>query len=203
MDAGKNKNELETRFPRVLEAPFDSDRNMMSTIHRTRSRFIQYTKGAPDELLKRCTQILTQQGEVHLSDEIRQNVLDRNKDMAKKALRVLGSAMRYWEEVPEDTSPENLEKDLIFVGLTGMIDPVRPEVYDAIEQCRSAGIRPVMITGDHKDTAVAIAMELGIINDESQAITGTDLSKMSDEVFEANIEKYSVYAVCNPSTKLE
>jgi Ca2+-transporting ATPase len=202
LDAGKNKNELETRFPRVLEAPFDSDRKMMSTIHRTRSRFVQYTKGAPDELLKRCTHILTQQGEVHLSDEIRQNVLDRNKDMAKKALRVLGSAMRYWEEVPEDTSPENLEKDLIFVGLTGMIDPVRPEVYDAIEQCRSAGIRPIMITGDHKDTAVAIAMELGIINDESQAITGTDLSKMSDEVFEANIEKYSVYARVQPEHKV-
>jgi Ca2+-transporting ATPase len=202
LDAGKNKNELETRFPRVLEAPFDSDRKMMSTIHRTRSRFIQYTKGAPDELLKRCTQILTQQGEVHLSDEIRQNVLDRNKDMAKKALRVLGSAMRYWEEIPEETSPENLEKDLIFIGLTGMIDPVRPEVNDAIEQCRSAGIRPVMITGDHKDTAVAIAMELGIINDESQAITGTDLSKMSDEVFEANIEKYSVYARVQPEHKV-
>ncbi len=202
LDVGKNKNELETRFPRVNEAPFDSERKMMSTIHRTKSRFVQYTKGAPDELLKRCTHILTQQGEVHLSDEIRKNVLDRNKDMAKKALRVLGSAMRYWEEVPEDTSPENLEKDLIFVGLTGMIDPVRPEVYDAIEQCRSAGIRPIMITGDHKDTAVAIAMELGIINDESQAITGTDLSKMSDEVFEANIEKYSVYARVQPEHKV-
>lgn len=110
--------------------------------------------------------------------------------------------MRYWEEIPEETSPENLEKDLIFIGLTGMIDPVRPEVNDAIEQCRSAGIRPVMITGDHKDTAVAIAMELGIINDESQAITGTDLSKMSDEVFEANIEKYSVYARVQPEHKV-
>lgn len=201
-DAGKNKNELEKELPRVLEAPFDSERKMMSTIHKAENRFIQYTKGAPDELLKRCTHILTQQGEVLLSDEIRKNVLDRNKAMAKKALRVLGSAMRYWDDIPEDASPENLEKELIFVGLTGMIDPVRPEVKAAIEECRSAGIRPIMITGDHRDTAVAIAIELGIINDESQAITGADLSKTSDKEFDINIEKYFVYARVQPEHKV-
>lgn len=199
---GKNKNELEKRLPRVSEAPFDSERKMMSTIHKTESRFIQYTKGAPDELLKRCTHILTQQGEVFLSDILRQDVLDRNKAMAKKALRVLGSAMRHWEEIPEDTSPENLEKDLIFIGLTGMIDPVRPEAKAAIDECRSAGIRPIMITGDHRDTAVAIAIELGIIADESQAITGADISKMSDEEFDNNIDKYFVYARVQPEHKV-
>ncbi len=201
-NAGKNKNDLEKKLPRVSEAPFDSERKMMSTIHKTESRFIQYTKGAPDELLKRCTHILTQHGEVELSDDFLKNVLDRNKAMAKKALRVLGSAMRHWEKLPEDTSPENLEKDLIFIGLTGMIDPVRPEAKAAIEECRSAGIRPIMITGDHRDTAIAIAIELGIINDESQAITGADISEMSDEEFDSNIEKYSVYARVQPEHKV-
>ena len=202
LDAGKDKNELEKRLPRVSEAPFDSDRKMMSTVHRTEKGFIQYTKGAPDELLRRCKHILTQQGDIPLADEIRNNILDQNKAMAKKALRVLGAAMRYWENPPEDTSPENLEKELIFIGLTGMIDPVRPEAKAAIEECKSAGIRPVMITGDHKDTAVAIAKELGIITDENQAITGAELSKMSDEDLEADIVSYSVYARVQPEHKV-
>ena len=201
-DAGKNKNDLEKKLPRLSEAPFDSERKMMSTIHKTESRFIQYTKGAPDELLKRCTHILTQQGEILLSDELRKNVLDQNKDMAKKALRVLGSATRHWDKLPEDKSPENLEKELIFIGLTGMIDPVRPEAKAAIDECRSAGIRPIMITGDHRDTAVAIAIDLGIINDESQAITGAEISKMSDEEFDSKIENYSVYARVQPEHKV-
>jgi len=202
LDKGENKNELEKRLPRVAEAPFDSMRKMMSTIHKSESRFIQYTKGAPDELLRRCTHMLTPQGEVALSDELRKQVLDRNREMAGKALRVLGSAMRYWDTLPQDTSPENLEKDMIFIGLVGMIDPVRPEVKAAIEECRSAGIRPIMITGDHKDTAVAIAMELGMITDESQAITGAEISRMSDEEFEAKIEQYSVYARVQPDHKV-
>lgn len=202
VDAGKNKNDIEKKLPRVAEAPFDSIRKMMSTIHKTESRFIQYTKGAPDELLKKCTHMLTPQGEVLLNDELRQQVLDKNKEMAGKALRVLGSAMRHWDSLPQDNSPENLEKDLIFIGLTGMIDPVRPEAKAAIEECRSAGIRPIMITGDHKDTAVAIAKELGIISDESQAITGTEISRMSDDEFEANIDRYSVYARVQPEHKV-
>ena len=187
---GKNKNDIEKRLPRVAEAPFDSMRKMMSTIHKTESRFIQYTKGAPDELLKKCTHMLTPHGEVTLNDELRQQVLNKNKEMSGKALRVLGSAMRYWDSLPQDTSPENLEKDMIFIGLAGMIDPVRPEAKAAIEECRSAGIRPIMITGDHRDTAIAIARELGIISDESQAITGSEISKMSDEEFEAKIDKF-------------
>jgi len=202
LDAGKNKNELEKKLPRVAEAPFDSMRKMMSTIHKTESRFVQYTKGAPDELLKKCTHMLTVHGEVALNDELRQQVMDRNREMAGKALRVLGSAMRYWDTLPQDISPEHIENDMIFIGLTGMIDPVRPEVKAAIDECRTAGIRPIMITGDHRDTAVAIAKELGIITDDSQAITGSEMSKMSDEEFEANIDRYSVYARVQPEHKV-
>ncbi len=202
LDSGKNKNDVEKKLPRVAEAPFDSMRKMMSTIHKTESRFIQYTKGAPDELLKKCSHMLTPQGEVSLNDELRQQILDKNKEMAGKALRVLGSAMRYWDRVPEDTTPENLEKNLIFIGLTGMIDPVRPEAKAAIEECRSSGIRPIMITGDHRDTAIAIAKDLGIITDESQAITGAEIAKMSDEEFEGKIDKYSVYARVQPEHKV-
>ena len=122
--------------------------------------------------------------------------------MADRALRVLCASRRIWDSVPEDCSPENLEKDLTYIGLSGMIDPVRPEVKDAIIECREAGIRPIMITGDHRDTAAAIAMELGIISDPSQAITGAQLNDMSDDEFLKNIEKYSVYARVQPEHKV-
>lgn len=201
-DKGRNKNDLEKKMPRVAEAPFDSMRKMMSTVHKTESRFVQYTKGASDELLKRCTHMLTPQGEVLLSDELRKQISDKNKEMAGKALRVLGSALRHWETLPEDKTPENLEREMIFIGLVGMIDPVRPEAKAAIDECRTAGIRPIMITGDHKDTAVAIAKELGIIADESQAITGADISRLSDEEFDNNIDKYFVYARVQPEHKV-
>jgi Ca2+-transporting ATPase len=202
-NAGKNKTELERTISRIAEAPFDSMRKMMSTVHKVENQFIQYTKGAPDEILKVCTHMLLEDGTiVPLTDELRNKTLTNNKSMAAKALRVLGSAMRYWPEKPDDTSCDNLEHDLTFIGLTGMIDPVRPEVKDAIEECRQAGIRPIMITGDHRDTAVAIATELGIISNENQAITGADLSKMSDAEFEANIEKYFVYARVQPEHKV-
>ncbi|NLU53714.1 MAG: calcium-translocating P-type ATPase, PMCA-type [Clostridiaceae bacterium] len=202
VNSGKNKNELEKSMPRVAEAPFDSMRKLMSTVHKKDGEYIQYTKGAPDEILKKCTKIITEEGEVPLTDEHRDKILEANKKMADKALRVLGSALRHWSSMPEDTSFENLEKELTFIGLAGMIDPVRPEVKAAIEECRRAGIRPIMITGDHKDTAVAIAKELGIIKDESQAITGAEMSKIPDEEFEANIEKYSVYARVQPEHKV-
>lgn len=199
----KNKNALERLMPRVAEAPFDSMRKMMSTVHKQENQFIQYTKGAPDEILKVCTHILEADGSVKpLTSEIREQVLSRNKGMAAKALRVLGSALRYWDAMPENTSSENLEHDLTFIGLTGMIDPVRPEAKAAIEECRQAGIRPIMITGDHKDTAVAIAKELGILSDDSQAITGAELSLLGDKEFEDNIEKYCVYARVQPEHKV-
>jgi len=202
-DSGKNKNELVKQLPRVAEAPFDSVRKMMSTVHKEpNGKFIQYTKGAPDELLKACTHILTKDGAVPLTDAHRSEIMAENKKMANKVLRVLGSAFKQTDELPSDVSPESLERDLTFIGLTGMIDPVRPEVKAAIEKCRNAGIRPIMITGDHKDTAVAIAKELGIISNENQAITGAELSNIPDDEFEKKINNYSVYARVQPEHKV-
>ena len=200
---GLNKNELKLQLPRVGEAPFDSMRKMMSTVHRNSDggELVQFTKGAPDELLKCCTTVL-KDGKIILTEEIKQEISSHNKKMADKALRVLAAAFRTYTELPDDFSPETLEKELTFIGLTGMIDPIRPEVLEAIKKCRSAGIRPVMITGDHRDTAVAIALELGIITDPSQAITGAELNDLSDEELENRIETYSVYARVQPEHKV-
>lgn len=199
---GLKKGDLKNQLPRVGEAPFDSMRKMMSTVHKTGGKFIQYTKGAPDEVLKRCTHMLKGGQVVEMTEALRGEILSANKAMADKALRVLAAAQREYDQVPQDTSPEALEADLTFIGLTGMIDPVRPEVVDAIKECRAAGIRPIMITGDHKDTAVAIAMELGIITDPSQAITGAQLDEISDEDFDRKVEEYSVYARVQPEHKV-
>lgn len=199
---GLKKGDLKNQLPRVGEAPFDSMRKMMSTVHKTGGKFIQYTKGAPDEVLKRCTHMLKGGQVVEMTEALRKEILSANKAMADKALRVLAAAQREYDQMPQDTSPEALEADLTFIGLTGMIDPVRPEVVDAIKECRAAGIRPIMITGDHKDTAVAIAMELGIITDPSQAITGAQLDEISDEDFDRKVEEYSVYARVQPEHKV-
>ena len=197
------KNELEKTQPRVAEAPFDSMRKMMSTLHRADKGCIQYTKGAPDEVLRACTSYTDGDRILPMTDEKRAEILADNHAMADKALRVLAAAERFWPDgLPENTGPENLEKELCFIGLTGMIDPVRPEVKAAINECRTAGIRPIMITGDHKDTAVAIARELGIIDDASQAIEGRELNKLSDEELDRVIDKYGVYARVQPEHKV-
>lgn len=196
------KSELEKMQPRVAEAPFDSGRKMMSTIHKCGDAFVQYTKGAPDEVLRRCISY-EQDGKIlPMTEEKRREILDKNHSMADKALRVLAAAKRNWNAVPEDVTPENLEQDLCFIGLTGMIDPIRPEVKAAIAECRSAGIRPVMITGDHKDTAVAIARDLGIISGPEQAITGAELDELSDEELDKAVENYGVYARVQPEHKV-
>ena len=198
---GFKKQDLEKATPRVDEAPFDSGRKMMSTVHDLGGTFIQYTKGGPDVVLARCTAYL-ENGEVKpMTEEKKQEIMAANKAMADKALRVLAVAQRSWSEKPADNSPEFLEQELVFLGLTGMIDPVRPEVKLAIEECRGAGIRPVMITGDHKDTAVAIAKELGIITDASEAITGAELDAISDEDLLEAVKKYGVYARVQPEHK--
>jgi P-type Ca2+ transporter type 2C len=196
-----NKNELVRQQPRIGEAPFDSKRKMMSTLHLCRGKVIQYTKGAPDEVLKKCTLYLDHGTAVPMTDETMQRILDENKSMAGKALRVLCAAMRSWDSLPSDTSSDFIEQDLTFIGLIGMIDPVRPEVKDAISECRKAGIRPIMITGDHKDTAVAIARELGIIKNAKEAITGAQLDEIDDETFEKTVGNYSVYARVQPEHK--
>jgi len=198
-----NKNELKKDFPRIGEAPFDSSRKMMSTVHKTsEGEIIQFTKGAVDELLKRCTKVFINGDETDINDDILNNILKENKAMADKALRVLCIAMKKYNVEPKTYENIELEKDLCFVGLVGMIDPVRPEVKDAIIECKSAGIKPIMITGDHKDTAVAIALELGIIKDKSEAITGTQLDQISNEKLSNQIEKYSVYARVQPEHKV-
>lgn len=204
LSLGLNKNEMKETSPRIGEAPFDSMRKMMSTVHSTKNGFVQYTKGAPDVVLSRCTKCLSESGTiVDMTDEIREKISSQNKAMADKALRVLAAAYREYSSKPDSFAPEELENDLIFVGLTGMIDPVRPEVVDSIKECKEAGIRPIMITGDHKDTAIAIAMELGIIDNPSQAITGSELSEMSDEEFENRVEEFSVYARVQPEHKVK
>lgn len=196
------KYELEKSFPRVMEAPFDSSRKMMSTVHQAERGYVQYTKGAPDIVLSRCTGYYENGKNMPMTDEKRAEIAASNKEMADKALRVLCCAMRTYSEKPSSEEPEALERDLCYVGLTGMIDPVRPEVVDAIKECGKAGIKPIMITGDHKDTAVAIAKDLGIIEDASQAITGAELDKISEEDFFNDIEKYSVYARVQPEHKV-
>ena len=198
---GLKKQDLEKATPRVDEAPFDSGRKMMSTVHDLGGRYVQYTKGGPDVVLERCAYYY-ENGEVKpMTEEKRAEIMTANKAMADRALRVLAAAKRDWDAKPADNTPEYLEQDLIFLGLTGMIDPVRPEVKAAIEECRSAGIRAVMITGDHKDTAVAIAKELGIITDASQAITGAELDEISDEDICEFVKKYGVYARVQPEHK--
>lgn len=215
-----DKSEMKASYERIGEAPFDSMRKMMTTIHTAQNKFtisetaeedflqqagavaFQATKGAPDEILKRCSFLWKNGKPEPLTEEDRKKILSDNKEMADKALRVLAAAFRLWQTMPESNEAEFLEKDLVFIGLTGMIDPVRPEVKPAIEECKAAGIRPVMITGDHKDTAAAIAMELGIITSPSQAITGADLDEMSEEDLRTHIEDYSVYARVQPEHKV-
>ncbi|MBR5140264.1 MAG: cation-translocating P-type ATPase [Clostridia bacterium] len=198
---GLKKSEFKEKLPRIGEAPFDSSRKMMSTVHKDGESFTQYTKGAPDVVINRCTHYLLNGSVVAMTDEYKSQILKSNKAMADKALRVLAMAEKIYASAPTSFDPEALENDLIFVGLAGMIDPVRPEVKAAIVECKSAGIRPIMITGDHVDTATAIAKELGIITEDTYAITGAELNDMSDEEFEKKFMNISVYARVQPEHK--
>ncbi len=200
---GLKKQDMEKATPRVDEAPFDSGRKMMSTIHDLGGSFVQYTKGGPDVVLAKCSHYYENGAVLPMTGEKRAQIMAANKAMADKALRVLAAAKRDWDTRPAENTPEFLEHDLCFLGLTGMIDPVRPEVKAAIEECRSAGIRAVMITGDHKDTAVAIAKELGIISDASEAITGAELDKIPEDQLMESIKKYGVYARVQPEHKVK
>lgn len=193
---------LDIEHPRVGEAPFDSGRKMMSVVvEEADGTFEQYTKGGPDVVLSRCTHVYDNGEIVPMTDERREQILAANKAMADQALRVLALSSRTYTEKPSDFSPEALEHDLVFCGLSGMIDPVRPEVTAAIAEAKEAGIRAVMITGDHIDTAVAIARDLGIVEDASQAITGAELDKISDEEFKTRVRDISVYARVQPEHK--
>ena len=201
---GMPKNQLGEELPRVDEAPFDSLRKMMSTLHRAKAGqgFIQFTKGAPDEVLRRCTHIWQDGRAVPMTGEQREQILTENKAMADQALRVLAAAQRVYDERPGSSAPEAWEQGMTWIGMCGMIDPIRPEVKDAIEKCRTAGIRPIMITGDHKDTATAIARDLGILEPGQMAITGAELDAIPDEAFAQDVRRYSVYARVQPENKV-
>ena len=198
---GLKKYDLKKQYPRSGEAPFDSGRKMMSTVHTSEDGIIQYTKGAPDVIIGKCTHYLKDGKPVPMTEEYKTEILAANKAMADKALRVLACAERVWSNTPDSYDADHLETELCFVGLCGMIDPVRPEVKDAIVECRSAGVRPIMITGDHIDTAVAIAKELGIITEDTYAITGAQLNDMDDAEFESKFQSISVYARVQPEHK--
>lgn len=190
--------------PRVAELPFDSDRKLMSTIHKEADgKYFVAVKGAPDQLLKRVTRI-EENGQVRdITAAEKKAILNVNKDLAKQALRVLMMAYKYVSEVPNLES-EIVEADLIFSGLVGMIDPERPEAAKAVAVAKEAGIRPIMITGDHQDTAEAIAKRLGIIEDdgEDHVFTGAELNELSDEEFQKVFKQYSVYARVSPEHKV-
>ena len=195
--------ELVRSYPRIGEAPFDSMRKMMTTVHRAPDgSIVQYTKGAPDVVLSRCAYALQDGRVVPMTETLRARVLADNKRFADQALRVLCAAERLWQTPPASFDAEKLEQNLVYIGLAGMIDPIRPEVLPAIRQCREAGIKPVMITGDHLDTAVAIAMQLGILTSREEAVTGAQLDGMSDEQLAAAVDRYAVYARVQPEHKV-
>ena len=198
---GLDKNALERELPRVAELPFDSERKLMSTVHPLNGKYRVMVKGAPDVLLSRCARALAD-GTRPLDAALAREAAAANAAMAERALRVLACAYKDVDELPRELTSETLERDLTFAGLVGMIDPPRLEAKEAVAQCYAAGIRPVMITGDHKLTAVAIARELDIFRDGDLAITGEDLDFMPQELLEQDVDKFSVYARVSPEHKM-
>ncbi len=190
------------RTPRIGEIPFDSDRKLMTTINKVGEKFVVYTKGGIDELLKRCVAYQINGNIDNQIEDYKIKIRQENENMAKEALRVLGCAYKELDHEPNKEEIENIENNLIFIGMVGMIDPAREEAKKAVEKCKTAGIKTVMITGDHKITATAIAKKLGILENEEEAITGLELEKMSQEELEKNVRKYSVYARVSPEHKV-
>ncbi|MCC7668316.1 MAG: calcium-translocating P-type ATPase, PMCA-type [Leuconostoc pseudomesenteroides] len=197
---------LFNEMPRVAELPFDSERKLMSTVHPAPNGYIITVKGAPDELLKRATRIEMSGQIVDLSDDIRAKLLGINSELATQALRVLGFAYKLVDEMPTEMTSQVVENDLVFTGFVGMIDPERPEVAQAVAEAKAAGIRPMMITGDHRDTAAAIAIRLGILDEkdiDTAVISGSDIDAMSEAEFAENVTRYNVYARVAPEHKVK
>ncbi|MGN1383916.1 MAG: cation-translocating P-type ATPase [Clostridia bacterium] len=190
------------QMPRIKEIPFDSDRKLMTTVNKIGEKFVVCTKGGVDELLNRCTKYILN-GEIKTDlDDYKNQIKENNEKMAKDALRVLAMGYKELDHEPTDEEMKDIENNLIYIGMVGMIDPPREEVKLAVQKCKTAGIKTVMITGDHKITAVAIAKALGILEKEDEAITGAELEEMSDEELTKNIRKYSVYARVSPEHKV-
>ena len=202
---GKTKEELNASYPRVEELPFDSARKMMSTFHKNyvEGKIVSFTKGAPDILIKRCTKIALNGEILDFTDKLKERALSVNTQFAKSALRVLSAAYKVWDEVPDKNTSDIVENDMIFLGLVGMIDPARAEVKDAIKECKQAGIDAVMITGDYKETAFAIAKQLGMAESEDQAIMGAELDNLSDTELREIVKKIKVYARVSPDHKVK
>jgi Ca2+-transporting ATPase len=200
---GLTKNHLEQENTWLGEVPFDSERKKMTVVRQTPSGSVAFVKGAPDVLLRDCQAWLTREGKIEpLADAIREEITAANQRFASQALRVLGVAMRPLDRIPDGYDAKSLEHDLVFLGLVGMKDPIRPEAKAAVEACRAAGIRTVMITGDHRDTAVAIAKELGIMEPGEQAISGAELNQLSDEELRDRVQAVAVYARVTAEHKL-
>ena len=198
-----NKNALDTTLPRKVEIPFDSERKLMTTVHLLAGgKYEVCTKGGLDELLDCCTKISIEGKISELTEAQKTQIREANTSLANQALRVLSMGYKYIDAIPSTISPETLEKDLVFVGMLGMIDPPRPEVKVAVVKCREAGIKPVMITGDHKITAIAIARELGIMQDGDVALVGLDVEKMSDDELLKKVHSVAVYARVSPEHKV-
>ncbi len=196
------KDDLDKQNPRVEEIPFDSERKLMSTVHGNNGGYIVYTKGGVDELLAKSTKIYLDNQEVTLTPEHIKYIKQVNEDLAKNALRVLAMAYNKIGSLPDHKEIDSLENNLVFIGMVGMIDPARPEAKEAVQKCKTAGIKPVMITGDHKITAMAIAKDIGILENENEAISGSELEKMPQEDLEKNVRNYSVYARVSPEHKV-
>lgn len=192
---------LEDDYPRLFEQPFDSERKRMTTVHRINEKWISYTKGAVDEMLPLCTHILTSEGVRPITEADKENITKLCLSMSEGALRVLGFAMRTLMELPTDDD-ENVEIDMTFVGVTGMIDPPRKEVADSVRTCRQAGIRTIMITGDHKVTALAIAKELDIYREGNTVVSGEELDTMTDDELDDAVKTTTVFARVSPADKL-
>ena len=199
---GMLKKEQELKLKRVEELPFDSDRKLMTTIHSDGDKFKFFTKGAVDVILNRCSKILVGEEIKELTESMKQEIKDVNEDMSKKALRVIALAYKEETAIPTQLTTEVVENELVFVGMEAMIDPPREEAKVAVAKCKSAGIRPVMITGDHKVTAMAIATELGILDESGEAIEGSDVENMTQEQLNESVERYSVYARVSPEHKV-
>lgn len=200
--AGLTKKDLEASYSFIEEIPFDSERKQMTIIRQHNRKYIAFVKGAPDILLSNCTH-LEENGQVLALDPLKkQGILQANSELADRAMRVLAVAYREFDALPASLDAPTIEKELTFIGLIAMIDPPRPEVKLAMENCRTAGIRSVMITGDHKNTAVAIARELGFYSPDSLAFTGEELDRMTPEEFKKNVDKTAVYARVSPEHKL-
>jgi Ca2+-transporting ATPase len=195
---------LDEKYPRIQEIPFDASRKMMTTFHEgyVENKITAITKGAPDLLIQKCSHILLNGEVVPFTEELKKKVLDTNINFSKQALRVLAVAYKLFDKVPDNLEPENVEKDMIFVGLSGMIDPLRPEAKEAIKLCKEAGIDIKVITGDYKETAFAIAKDLGLVESEDEAMMGEELNKISDEELREVVKRVKVFARVSPEHKV-